>query len=99
MEPGYRQGREASSLLEKALVLNSCQVLCKQTSDRQLPDNVPTVRSRGALTSGSRRLPISTAYLGPAHRCCPQPGWVSGRGPSTLQPTVHHGLVTQQAFT
>ena len=50
---------EPGSLLEKALVLNSSQVFCKQTSDRRLPDNVPTVRSRGALTSGSRRLPIS----------------------------------------
>lgn len=50
---------EPGSLLEKALVLNSSQVFCKQTSDRRLPDNVLTVRSRGALTSGSRRLPIS----------------------------------------
>lgn len=97
-EPTTHSQDEPGSLLEKALVLNSSQVLCKQTSDRCLPDSVPTVRSRGALMSGSRRLPISMAYLGPAHSCCPQPGWVSGRAPSRLQPTVHHGLVTQQAL-
>ena len=98
-EPTTHSQDEPGSLLEKALVLNSSQVLCKQTSDRCLPDSVPTVRSRGALMSGSRRLPISMAYLGPAHSCCPQPGWVSGRAPRRLQPTVHHGLATQQAFT
>lgn len=98
-EPTTHSKDEPGSLLEKALVLNSSQVLCKQTSDRCLPDSVPTVRSRGALMSGSRRLPISMAYLGPAHSCCPQPGWVFGRAPSRLQPTVHRGPVTQQAFT